>query len=74
MTPTKTHDEAIALVSKAVRDLSQGGLELADLPETPALASSLDELADAIDNADSETIWSDITNLAQDIAADLIYS
>ena len=64
--------KATRLVNNYVKEFSGGAACLADLADTFNLCAGLDELEDAIDNADSDTLVSDIMDLAQDIAAQLL--
>ena len=64
--------KARVLVNRAVKDLSGGVVCLSDLADTFNLCAGLDELEELIDGADEFTPMSDLLDLAQDIAGELL--
>lgn len=64
--------KARVLVNRAVKDLSGGAVCLNDLADTFNLCAGLDELQDLIDESDDSTPLSELLEVAQGIAAELL--
>ena len=64
--------KARVLVNRAVKDLSGGAVCLSDLADTFNLCAGLDELEELIDEANDSTPMSELLDVAQDIAAQLL--
>lgn len=60
------------MVNRAVKTLTGGAVDLSDLPDTFNLCAGLDELEESIACADSLTPMSELEDLAQEIAAQLL--
>jgi restriction endonuclease S subunit len=69
---TDNRKQAIKLVSKAVSRLSEGAVSLSDLADTYNLCVGLDHLEELIEGADELTPMSELLDLAQEIAAELL--
>ena len=64
--------KATVMVNRAVKTLTGGAVDLSDLPDTFNLCAGLDELEESIECADSLTPMSELEDLAQEIAAQLL--
>jgi hypothetical protein len=64
--------KATVLVNRATKHLSGGAVCLSDLADTFNLCAGLDELEELIDQADDSTPMSELLDVAQDIAAQLL--
>lgn len=64
--------KAMVLVNRAVKDITGGAVCLSDLSDTSNLCGGLDELEELIDGADEFTYMSELLEMAQDIAYQLL--
>lgn len=64
--------EAIRLVNKSLALLTSGAVSLADLPDSYTLCNGLDELEQAIEEADSSSPMSELLDMAQEIASSML--
>jgi predicted RNase H-like HicB family nuclease len=64
--------EAIRLVNKSLALLTRGGVSLADLPDSYTLCNGLDELEQAIEEADEYTPMSELLDMAQELASGML--
>jgi predicted transcriptional regulator of viral defense system len=64
--------KARVLVNMQVKSLTGGAVCLVDLADTFNLCAGLDELQEAIENADEFTPMQDLQDIAQEIAAQLL--
>lgn len=64
--------EAIRLVNKSLALLTVGAVSLADLPDSYTLCNGLDELEQMIEEADEFTPMSELLDMAQDVACNML--
>ncbi len=63
---------ALRLVNKSLDLLTAGGVSLADLSDSYTLCNGLDELEQMIEEADEFTPMSELLDMAQDIACNML--
>jgi hypothetical protein len=63
---------ALKLVDKSLALLTRGAVSLADLPDSYMLCNGLDELEQAIEEADSSSPMSGLLDIAQEIASNML--
>jgi hypothetical protein len=64
--------KAMVLVNRAVKDITGGAVCMSDLADTSNLCVGLDGLQELIDSADEFTYMSELLDMAQDIAYQLL--
>ena len=64
--------EAIRLVNKSLSLLTGWAVSLADLPDSYTLCNGLDELEQMIEEADEFTPMSELLDMAQDVACNML--
>lgn len=64
--------KARVLVNRAVKDITGGAVCMSDLADTSNLCVGLDGLQELIDSADEFTYMSELLDMAQDIAYQLL--
>jgi hypothetical protein len=67
-----SRQKAQAMVNRAVKTLTGGAVDLSDLSDTFNLCAGLDELQEAIEASDSDTPISELQDLAQEVATQLL--
>ena len=63
---------ALKLVNKSLALLTSGAVSLADLPDSYTLCNGLDELEQTIEEADEFTPMSNLLDMAQEIASNML--
>jgi hypothetical protein len=63
---------ALKLVNKSVALLTRGGVSLGDLPDSYTLCNGLDELEEVMHDKAGTVLMSELLDIAQDIAAQLL--
>jgi hypothetical protein len=72
MTAEQARHKAQVLVNRAVKDLTGGAVDMSDLADTFNLCAGLDELQEAIEESDEFTTTSELYEIAQDVAVQLL--
>ena len=63
---------ALKLVNKSLALLTSGAVSLADLPDSYTLCDGLDELEQTIEEADEFTPMSELLDMAQEVASNML--
>jgi predicted RNase H-like HicB family nuclease len=64
--------KARVLINRAVKDLSGGAVCLNELPDSYTLCNGLDELEQMIEEADEFTPMSELLDMAQEVASNML--